>query len=190
MTGRIFSRFHSACTIKLPLLTGKTTVTKTAPLSQQAYLEKCKTAASKGNVIAQNTLGFLYLNGQSVTQDYQLAAKWFRHAADNHYAPAQFNLAIMYKLGQGVEQNHSESIKWMQLAANQDYAEAQSHLGNMYYQGLAVMQDYQMAYMWWSLAEQNGVEDLQHIKAVLLEKMTESEIDQAEQSIKQWQKKQ
>ena len=96
----------------------------------------------------------------------------------------------MYKLGQWVEQNHPESIKWMQLAANQGYAEAQSNLGNMYYQGLAVMQDYQMAYMWWSLAEQNGAEDLQHIKAVLLKKMSENEIRQAEQSIKQWQKQQ
>ncbi len=166
------------------------TLTKTTELSQQEYLEKCKSAASKGNAIAQNTLGFLYLNGQSVDQDYQQAAKWFRHAADNHYAPAQFNLAIMYKLGQGIEQNHTESIKWMQLAANQGYAEAQSNLGNMYYQGLAVMQDYQMAYMWWSLAEQNGVEDLQHIKAALIKKMTENDISQAEQSIKQWKNKQ
>lgn len=165
-------------------------MTKSAPLTQEAYLEKCKNAASKGNAIAQNTLGFLYLNGQSVEQDYQQAAKWFRLAADNHYAPAQFNLAIMYKLGQGVDQNHAESIKWLQLAANQGYAEAQSNLGNMYYQGLAVMQDYQMAYMWWSLAEQNGVEDLQHIKSVLINKMTEAEIHQAEQSVKQWKNKQ
>lgn len=164
-------------------------MTKSAPLTQQAYLEKCKSAANNGNVIAQNTLGFLYLNGQSVAQDYQQAAKWFRHAAENNYAPAQFNLAIMYKLGQGVELSHSESIKWMQLAANKGYAEAQSNLGNMFYQGLAVMQDYQMAYMWWSLAQKNGAEDLDHVKTAIINKMTATEIHQAEQSLYQWELK-
>lgn len=156
---------------------------------QQDYLNKCLSAASKGNAIAQNTLGFLYLNGQGVAQDYQQAAKWFTDAAINHYAPAQFNLAILYKLGQGVEQSHAESIKWMQKAANQNYAEAQKNLGNMFYQGLGVTQDYPMAYMWWSLAENNGVADLEHIKAALEAKMTDKELAHSKQSVTHWQQK-
>ncbi len=152
----------------------------------QDYIDQCQKAAEEGNVIAQNTLGFLYLNGQGVDKNYQQAVAWFFKAANKAYAPAQFNLAIMYKLGQGVEQNHSESIKWMQFAANQNHAEAQTNLGNMYYQGLAVMQDYEMAYMWWSLAEQNGANDIEHTRAELKKKMTPSQLHNAQQAIKQW----
>ena len=140
-------------------------------------------------MIAQNTLGFLYLNGQGLEQDYAEAAKWFRRAADSNYAPAQLNLAIMYKLGQGVEQSYAESIKWMQLAANQNNADAQNNLGKMYYQGLGVMQDYQMAYMWWSLSQQNDMEGLEFIKNEVAKKMTVSELQQAEQSVQQWKNK-
>lgn len=161
-------------------------MTKAAPTFSADYIKKCQDAAQAGNVIAQNTLGFIFLNGQGLKKDYKQAANWFSRAANQRYAPAQFNLAIMYKLGQGVDKSHPESVKWMQLAANQNHAEAQSHLGNMYYQGLAVMQDYEMAYMWWSLAEENGEKELEHNKSELLKKMTESQISNAKQAIKQW----
>ena len=154
--------------------------------AQKEYVEKCIRAARKGDVIAQNTLGYLYLNGQGVTQDYSQAASWFRTAADKQYAPAQFNLSVMYKTGQGVEQSHAESIKWLQLAANQNYELAQSNLAKMYYQGVGVMQDYEMAYMWWSLAEQSGADDVAHIKDEVAKKMTDKEIVNAKQSVQQW----
>ena len=163
-----------------------TTVSNSEQISQQDYVKKCKKAATKGNVVAQNTLGFLYLNGQGITQDYKEAAKWFRNAADRGYSAAQYNLAIMYKLGQGVEQSHPESIKWMQLAANQGYADAQYNLGNMYYQGLAVMQDYEMAYMWWLLAEQNGAKDTEHNKSEITKKMTASQVNNAQLLAREW----
>jgi hypothetical protein len=150
------------------------------------YISTCKKAAQQGNVIAQNTLGYIYLHGQGVEKDYKEAVKWFEKSANQAYPAAQFNLAIMYKLGQGVEVSHPESIKWMQLAANQNYAQAQSHLGNMYYQGLAVMQDFEMAYMWWTLAEKNGVNELDGIKHQLKTKMTANQITQAEQAVEQW----
>ena len=51
-------------------------------LSQQDYVKKCKKAAEQGHVIAQNTLGFLYLNGQGVNKDYAEAVKWYRRAAN------------------------------------------------------------------------------------------------------------
>ena len=86
-------------------------MSKAEQLSQEEYLKRCQAAAGEGNVVAQNTLGFLYLNGQGVEQSDEAAVTWFRRAADDGYAAAQYNLAVMYKLGQGVEQSHPESIK-------------------------------------------------------------------------------
>jgi len=156
---------------------------------QQAYMQKCKKAAEKGNVIAQNTLAYLYLHGRGVEQNDQQAAKWFRRAADQDYASAQYNLAVLYKLGQGVEKSAAESIKWIQAAANQNHAEAQSNIGNMFYQGLGITQDYEMAYMWWSLAEKNGIQNLTNNKNELSKKMNQTQISNAQQMITAWQVK-
>ena len=40
--------------------------------------------------------------GQGVVKDEEEAAKWFRKAADQGYAPAQYNLGGMYTKGNGV----------------------------------------------------------------------------------------
>lgn len=165
------------------------TLTKSEQVTQQEYVERCQQAAAKGNVIAQNTLGFLYLNGQGLEQDDKEAIKWFRIAALAGYAAAQYNLAVMYKLGQGIDQSYAESIKWLQASANQDYAEAQANLGNAYYQGSGVIQDYIMAYHWWTLAEQNGAKDVEHKLAELVNKMSDKQIEQAKQSVLSWKTK-
>jgi len=162
-------------------------VSEKEQISKHDYVIKCKKAASEGNVIAQNTLGFLYLNGQGVVSDYKQAASWFKKAAEQGYDAAEFNLAIMYKLGQGVEQDITESIKWLQSAAAKDYADAQSSLGNMYYQGDELKQNYLKAYMWWLLAESNGAKDINHNKQAAAENMSKSEIQEAERLSKAWQ---
>ena len=156
-------------------------------ISKHDYVIKCKKAAEQGNVIAQNTLGFLYLNGQGVVSDYKEAVKWFKKAAEQAYPAAEFNLAIMYKLGQGVDLDLVESLKWLQSAAAKDYADAQYSLGNMYYQGDDLEVNYVKAYMWWILAESNGAKDISHNKQAAADKMTEKEIEQAEGLAKAWQ---
>jgi TPR repeat protein len=152
-------------------------------VAQKNYAKKCLVAAKQGNEIAQNTLGFLHLHGQGVEKDYDRAAKWFKQAANQHYAPAQFNLAIMYKLGQGVAQNYTESIKWLQRAAKQDYLDAQTNLGNVFYQGLGTVQDYEMAYVWWTIAQQNGAKDIEHTRNELVQLMTGQQLDNAKKLV-------
>jgi len=156
-------------------------------MSKYDYVIKCQKAAKQGNVIAQNTLGFLYLNGQGVTSDYKEAVKWFRKAAEQGYPAAEYNLAIMYKLGQGVDKDLVESLNWLQSAAAKDYADAQSSLGNMYYQGEDLEVNYVKAYMWWLLAEVNGAKDIDHNKQAVAEKMSQLEIAEAERLAKAWQ---
>jgi len=162
-------------------------VSQKEQISKHDYVIKCKKAASQGNVIAQNTLGFLYLNGQGVSSDYKEAVKWFKKAAEQGYDAAEFNLAIMYKLGQGVELDLPESFKWLQSAAAKGYADAQYSLGNMYFQGDELKQDYVKAYMWWLLAESNGAKDINHNKEAGAAKMSKAELQEADRLAKAWQ---
>ena len=62
-------------------------------------------------------------------QDYVEAAKWYRKAADQGYAPAQFNLGVMYDNGEGVAQDYTEAAKWYRKAADQGDYRAQFNLG-------------------------------------------------------------
>jgi TPR repeat protein len=54
-----------------------------------------------------------------VQQNYTLAAKWYRKAAEQGHARAQTNLALMYEDGEGVPQNRQEAIRWFKKAAAQ-----------------------------------------------------------------------
>ena len=78
--------------------------------------------AEQGNVMAQTTLGGMYLEGYGVPQDYKEAVKWERLAAKQGDAYAQYNFGVMYDKGHGVSQNFKEAIKWYQLSAKQGHA--------------------------------------------------------------------
>ena len=75
--------------------------------------------AEKGSAAAQTRLGWLYLHGQGVPQDYFAAVKWFRLAAEQGLAVAQGVLGSMNAGGLGVAKNYAEAMKWYGLAAEQ-----------------------------------------------------------------------
>ena len=80
-------------------------------------------AAERGDVVAQNNLGLMYLRGDGVPKDLKEAVKWYQKAADQGDARAQFNLGAMYCNGQGVEQNYVTGYALWNIAAtngNQD----------------------------------------------------------------------
>lgn len=74
-------------------------------------------AAELGEANAQNALGDMYYEGQSVQRDYEEALKWQRKAAEQGYKGAQCLLAQMYYFGEGVEVNYDEALKWYRKAA-------------------------------------------------------------------------
>ena len=73
--------------------------------------------AAQGNAFAQYMLGFMYSNGEGVTQDYREAVRWYRLSAEQGYGLAQFNLGLMYGLGQGVTRDFVYSHMWFNIAA-------------------------------------------------------------------------
>ena len=74
--------------------------------------------------MAQNNLGFCYVNGYGVQKNQLEAKKWFRKAADQGCDVAQYNLGMNYYKGDGVEKNAVEAYAYFKLAAN-TYKKAQ-----------------------------------------------------------------
>ncbi len=119
-------------------------------------VEDIKLAAKRGNVAAQYSLGHSYSNGTNVTQDYDLALKWYQKAAEKGHALAQSNLGMMYANGKGVSQDYNEAVRWFLLSAQQGSAHGQNNVGTMYYRGNGVPQNYNEALKWYHQAAVQG----------------------------------
>ena len=82
--------------------------------------------------ISPESRSVFYETGQVVPQNFELAVKWYRAAAEQECAPAQCNLGLCYQTGRGVEQNRREAVKWFIRAARQGDKTAQHNLGLHY----------------------------------------------------------
>jgi len=122
-----------------------------------AALKLLRPAAEQGNANAQTDLGWLYEQGNGVTQDFKEAMKWYRAAADQGSTRAQYNLGVMYFQGHGSAANFPEALKWYRMAAASGNAEALYNLGFMYANGVGVPKDLSRGHMWWDLASKQGV---------------------------------
>ena len=80
-------------------------------------VELLKTRAAQGEAEAQSALGFKYVTGEGVPQDYTAALKWYRRAAAQGIAIAQSSLGFMYYAGRGVPQDYVQAHTWFTLAA-------------------------------------------------------------------------
>ena len=81
-------------------------------------IDSLRELAAKGDAAAQSNLGFRYIAGQGVPQDYAEAVRWCRKAADQGDITAQFNLGISYATGRGVPQDFVEAHMWLNVAAS------------------------------------------------------------------------
>jgi hypothetical protein len=105
--------------------------------TREAMIEFQK-AAEKGNAEAQYMLGQIYEDGgmgmavpdsdgsytngrvvnfHPVPNDFGLAAKWYRMAAEQGNALAQNHLGSIYADGRGVPQDYAEAYFWLSLAS-------------------------------------------------------------------------
>ena len=63
----------------------------------------------QGLDLAQFYLGQIYYSGETVPQNYKLAAELWTLAAGQGFVEAQYNLGVMHKSGQGVERDLKEA---------------------------------------------------------------------------------
>ncbi len=113
-------------------------------------------AAERGDSIAQGRLGYLYMNGKGVPQDYGEAARWYRKAAEQGHAGGAYWFGHLCETGQGVQQNSGEAARWYRRAAEQGDAEAQKRLALLYLQGKGVAKDQREAEKWYRKAAGQG----------------------------------
>ena len=152
-------------------------------------LKEWKPLAEEGNAVAQNNLGLMYHNGWGVPQDYKEAVYWYRLAVEQGYAIAQYNLGLMYEKGKGVPKDDKEAVRLYRLAAEQGYADAQGNLGVMYVFGKGVTKDFVYAHMWGNIALMNGNEIGASVRGHVAEKMTSSQIEEAQRLARECVKK-
>jgi len=70
---------------------------------------------------AQNVLGLMYQNGDSVPLNSQEARRCFREAAELGNVNGQYNLGRMYQRGKEINRNLKKSEKWLRMAALQGH---------------------------------------------------------------------
>lgn len=126
---------------------------------------------------------------KSVSNEDLIAFYWYKKAAEHGVAEAQFNLALMYEKGQGVPQDYEKAFHWYQQAAEQGFPAAQHNLGIIYYKGQGVPQDYQKAYQWFSLSANQGDKGAILLIDLALLKLKASQINAADEWIKNWKPK-
>ena len=80
-------------------------------------LREWKPLAQQGDANSQNNLGVLFLKGQGVPKNYEIAVVFFRLSAEQGNALAQTYLGGMYGLGQGVKQNWVTAYIWASISA-------------------------------------------------------------------------
>lgn len=76
-----------------------------------------RSAADRGNLNSEYTLGLMHLEGHGVLKDYNVAAEWFGIAASRGSSGAQLQLGRMYADGKGVKADKIQAYKWFNLAA-------------------------------------------------------------------------
>ena len=78
-------------------------------------------SAEQGCASAQYALGFCYVTGRGVEQDYTKAAEWHSKAAKQGHPESQYYLGCYYWNGLGVEQDISLAQYWYSAAAKQGH---------------------------------------------------------------------
>jgi hypothetical protein len=170
--------------------------------------QRYRLAAEKGDTEAQYNLGSMYYWGRGVLKDDKKSVQWYRAAANQGHVLAQYNLGTMHAEKRGVEKtlqwydsallwlgliwdkNDKEAVRWYRIASNQGYAPAQHSLGVMYVEGRGISQNYVQAHMWFDLSASQSVgktrEETIKNKNLVAKKMTEKEIERAQQLVRNW----
>ena len=113
--------------------------------------------ADKGDIVSQNNLGYLFLDGSNeydIPKDVDKAIYYLSAAAAQGQVNAMTTVGWVYFTGEhGAPQNNDEAIYWNQKASDAGFTIASYNIGLFYYSGLAGLeQDLIMARKYWLLS--------------------------------------
>jgi ADP-ribosylglycohydrolase/fructose-1,6-bisphosphatase/inositol monophosphatase family enzyme len=112
--------------------------------------------AKAGDGAAASLLGDHYREGDAVSQDSDLAFRWYSRGADLGDRHAQNNLGSMFLNGVGCERDPARAVDWYRKSAEQGLAIAQYNLAKRYLHGDDVDRDYTKALEWFGKAAVQG----------------------------------
>ncbi len=122
--------------------------------------------------LAVDALSIEELYGKGLTLheegDYDSAAVYFLHAAEQGSSAAQFRLGIYHELGQGVCVNERLAAEWYRKAKNQGHVEAQFYLGVCYENGVGVQENLESAVACYLQAAEQGHPEAQYNLGICL----------------------
>jgi hypothetical protein len=124
--------------------------------AEEASLLKLRTEAEQGDAFSQWGLGSHYYLGTGVPQDFAMAMRWYKKAANQNFYLAYYSIGGLYADGEGVLQDYTEAVKWYQKAAYMGHPSAQHDLGKCFAEGKGVTQNFSEAYVWLNIAIANG----------------------------------
>ena len=96
-------------------------------------MDEWATLAKAGDVAAQTNIGEMFLRGEGVDRDREVAIYWFRKAAGHDFAEAE------YRLGRAnLGEDDKEAAYWFKKAAKQGEVKSLNNLATLYEQGQGV----------------------------------------------------
>lgn len=129
-----------------------------------------------------------YFNGKIAFDkgDYEAALASWTASAEQGYPEALGLIGGLYHAGLGVEQDYAKAMELYLQAAEKGVAQAQLGIGNLYGDGLGVDKDYVKARMWFMISSNAGNERAEYNAGKVAQRMTEAEIDKADQMALEW----
>jgi uncharacterized protein len=118
--------------------------------------------AEKGNALAQNALGLVYMSAPDMKPDYTQAIGWYKKSAALGFGGAYSNLGYMASNGFGTPKSSSEAAKWFTLAAATGSYLGQFNLGRLYETGEGVPKNAGEAVRLYKLAGAQGYATANH----------------------------
>ena len=112
--------------------------------------------AQQGDTAAQNKVGYMYVKGKGVEQNYEQAFYWYRKAAEQGSARSMYYIAYMYDEGKGVSQDKVQAFQWYKKAAELGDADSQYWTAAMYETGTGVEQNIEQAFYWYKKGAEQG----------------------------------
>lgn len=130
-------------------------------------LESLLELAEQGNQFACYELGWMYLEGKKIKQNYSEAANWFVKATalssprsrciDCTYSDSCYQLAQMHQKGQGFKQSEMEAANWFCRGAPYNY-DCLNALAELYTKGIKAQEDVcEFAKLYYKIIEKGDV---------------------------------
>ncbi len=116
--------------------------------NQQEGFYYIELAAKQGYADAENEIAALYMDGDYVEQNIELALCWWERAAKHGSYVAQFNLGLTSFIGEVVTKDYVRALELFHLSAIHGYADAEHAIGVMYLNGLGVEENKEIALDW------------------------------------------